>query len=273
MITVPVLETLAVDWAAAGVVVVTIDREKSANTISAQLSRDLLALVEIWTKDPDLRAVVITGRGDRFFCAGADLRDPEHGPGWLDLGRRAFDAVAALPVPTIAALNGVALGGGTELALACDRRIASSTARLGLPEIKIGALPGAGGLTRLQHLVGPAIARDLVLTGRHVPATEAQTLGLVDQLTDPSTVVQTAIDYALEIGQYAGYALRTAKEVFNHSLGRPVGDSLEVEYRLVDEMATPEEFVAEQRRAAERDPAYARIFGAVQKEGSSYGAR
>lgn len=259
------LRTLEVRAAGSGVAVVTIRRESSANTISAGLSRELLTLARTLEHLSDVRAVVLTGAG-RFFCAGADLRDPEHGPGWLDLGRRAFDALAELPLPTIAAVNGPALGGGTELALACDFRIASTSAVFGLPEIKIGALPAAGGLTRLQEVVGPTVAREWIFTGRKVSPDEARDAGLVSDIVDGDNLLKVAISRAEEMSQYAGYALRTAKSILLHSAGTPSAHALQTEYRLVDTMATPEQVEQERRNAARRDPTYARIFGMTAEE-------
>jgi len=252
---------LSVVRPAPAVALLTIEREASANTISAAFARELVDACAELAEDDTVKVVVITGRG-RFFCAGADLRDPElDDPGWMDLGRRALDAVAALPVPTIAAINGTGVGGGTELALTCDLRFAAEGAKLGVPEIKIGALPGAGGLSRLQQLIGPSKARDLLYTGRLVTAAEAAGIGLVDRVCTPERLVDEVLAYADEIAQYAGYALRTAKRVLDEAVGHPAGLALQSEYRLVDAMATPEQMQVERRRAAERDPAYARVFG------------
>ncbi|MDF3312055.1 enoyl-CoA hydratase/isomerase family protein [Rhodococcus sp. T2V] len=256
----PNLDNIDLDWAAPGVLLATIDRPRSANTVSAQVSRDLLALADLCATDTTVRAVVITGSGDRFFCAGADLRDPEFGPGWIQLARRAYDAFADLAVPTIAAVNGLALGGGTELTLTCDVRFADPSAQFGLPEVKIGSLPGAGGMTRLQSLIGPAAARHLVFTGRQISADRALELGLVDHLSQSGNSVAEAVDYAREIAQYAGYALRAAKTSFANALGTPTAAALTTEYHLFDTMATPEQMALEQQRAADRDPVYARIF-------------
>ncbi|WP_430336089.1 enoyl-CoA hydratase/isomerase family protein [Rhodococcus sp. ACT016] len=260
MTNLPKLDNLDLDWAAPGVLLATIDRARSANTISAPLSRDLLTLADLCATDTEVRVVVITGSGDRFFCAGADLRDPEFGPGWIQLARRAYDAFANLAVPTVAAINGLALGGGTELTLACDIRFADPAAQFGLPEIKIGSLPGAGGMTRLQSLIGPAAARDLVFSGRQISADKALELGLVDRLSAPRNAVTEAVDYAREIAQYAGYALKAAKVSFTNALGTPTAAALATEYQLFDTMATPDQMAAEQQRAADRDPVYARIF-------------
>jgi enoyl-CoA hydratase len=254
------LQTLTVERHNNGVVVLTLDRPRSANAISAQLSRELYDCLQQFRHDPTVRVLVLTGAG-RHFCAGADLRDPERGvPGWLDLGRRAVDTLAALDLPVIAAINGTAVGGGLEVALACDIRIAEAGVKLGLPEIKIGALPGAGGLSRLQAVVGSSAALTLVMSGRVVSAEEGQRLGLVSLAGEGETALQAAVALADELAQMAAYATRTAKLIFRQSLGQAPGSVSATEYGLIDRMATPEQFRAEERRAAERDPAYARIF-------------
>lgn len=250
--------TLAVSEPRDSVALVEITRESSANTLSAQLCRELLGVVD-YLSHADIKVVVVTGRG-RFFSAGADLRDPEHGPGWFDTCRRSLDALAAMPLPTIAAVNGMALGGGTELTLACDFRIASTQAALGLPEITFGSLPGGGGLSRLQRAVGAARARQLVFTGRRLDAADAQRMGLVDELVEPEDLLEHALDFAEEMAQHARYALMAAKRVFTHVDAHPGAPALPMEYLTLDTMATPEQMAQERQRAAERDPAYARIF-------------
>lgn len=253
-------KTLAVSEPQDGVLLVTLDREQSANTISAQVSKEILELADAIDARSDVRAVVLTGRG-RFFCAGADLRDPTLGtPEWVDLGRRAVDRLADLRVPVIAAVNGPAFGGGTEIALACDMRIASGTAEFAVPEIKIGSLPGAGGLTRLQHVVGPSNARRMLFSGCRVNAAEAWRIGLVDQIVAPDRLVESALTFAAEIAEYAPYALSTAKKILTHSLGKPVKEALATEYGAIDLMATPEQLQEQRELAVLRDPAYAKIF-------------
>ena len=253
-------ETWTVTEPGEGVDLVTLDRERSANTISTQVSTELCELVRSFDASPDVRAVVLTGRG-RFFCAGADLRDPALGTSSsVELGRRALDTVAQLRVPVIAAVNGPALGGGTELALACDIRLAADGAVLGLPEVKIGALPGAGGLTRLQHLVGPSQARRLIFSGAQIGAAEAWRIGLVDEVVSSDELLATAISLAAVMADFAPYALATAKQVLCQALGGPPGQSLAFEYEAIDRMATTEQMQQQRERAARRDPAYARIF-------------
>ena len=253
-------QTLSVERRDNGVSILTLNRPRSANAISAQLSRELYDCLQLLRYDPKVRVLVLTGAG-RHFCAGADLRDPEREvPGWLDLGRRAVEALSAMGIPVIAAINGTAVGGGLELALACDIRIAEPGAKLGLPEIKIGALPSAGGLSRLQAVVGASAAMTLVLSGRLISADEGERLGLITLAAAEANAVETALALADEVAQMASYATRTAKLIFRQSLGQAPDAVMATEYGLIERMATPEEQRAEQWRAAERDPVYARIF-------------
>lgn len=253
-------QTLSLDRRGNGVAVLTLDRPRSANAISAQLSRELYALVQALRDDTTVRALVVTGAG-RHFCAGADLRDPEQdAPGWMATARRGVDALAAMQIPVIAGLNGTAVGGGMELALACDIRVADAGVKLGLPEIKIGALPGAGGLSRLQAVIGSSAAMTLVMSGRLITAEEGERLGLVTLAEDGASAVDSAIALAEELAMMAPYATRTAKLIFRQTAGHVTDATMAAEYALIDRMATPEQLLVEQRRAAERDPVYARIF-------------
>lgn len=262
-------QTLRVERRDDGVALLTLDRPSAANTISAQLSRELFDCLQLLRADPEVRVLVVTGAG-RHFCAGADLRDPERDiPGWQGLGRQAVDGLAAMEVPVIAAINGTAFGGGLELALACDIRIAEAGAKLGLPEIKFGALPGAGGLSRLQAAIGPSAARTLVMSGRSISAEEGERLGLVMLASADTSALETAVVLAQELSQMASYATRTAKLVFRQTLGHPPDAVMAVEYGLIDRMATPAEKRDEELRAARQDPVYERIFSASQVAAAS----
>ena len=172
-----------------GVAVVTLDNPK-VNALSSELLRQLLGAATALTDDPP-GAVVVTG-GDRVFAAGADISEfggPDEARVIGDLFLRALNAVAAIPRATIAAISGFALGGGCELALACDFRVASERARFGQPEILLGIIPGGGGTQRLPRLVGPARAKDMIFTGRQVGADEALAIGLVDEVVPPDEVL------------------------------------------------------------------------------------
>lgn len=197
--------------------IVTLNRPERMNALGRELVTELhRAFVEL-SADPDVSVVVLTGAGERSFCAGADLREREgmtQDEAWvfLDALKETFLAVEACPVPTIAAINGFALGGGLELALCCDIRMAASTAQIGLTEVRLGIIPGAGGTQRLPEVVGTARAREMIFSGRRLDATTAESFGLVSQVTQPADLLAAATALAGEIALGAPLALRAAKK-------------------------------------------------------------
>jgi enoyl-CoA hydratase/carnithine racemase len=199
-----------------GIATVTLDRPEALNAISTELGRALAATFEPLATRREVRAVVLTGAGDKAFCAGADLRErsgfDDHD--WFvqrEVFRRAFGAVRRCPLPTVAAVFGFALGGGCELALSCDLVVAADDATLGLPEVSLGLVPAGGGTQLLVRRVGRSVAKDLVLTGRRVAAPEAHRLGLVDRVVPRPTVQQVARELATQIAANAPTAVRLAK--------------------------------------------------------------
>jgi len=185
-----------------------------------------------------LKAVVVAG-GEKAFAAGADISEFSDQAAALEVSgafREAFDAVAAIPRPVIAAIRGYALGGGLELACACDFRVAGETARVGQPEILLGIIPGAGGTQRLARLIGPARAKEIVWSGRTVRAEEAQTIGLVDRVVTPGEEEQAALHWAGELGQGAVVAMGLAKRAIDGGLGLPLADGLDLERDLFVEV-------------------------------------
>jgi enoyl-CoA hydratase len=224
-----------------GVALVTLDNPK-VNALSRELLGQLEAAAGGLAADPP-GAVVVTG-GDRVFAAGADIAEfggPEEarvvGGGF----RRALDAVAAIPRCVIAAISGFALGGGCELALACDLRIASERAKLGQPEILLGIIPGGGGTQRLARLVGPAKAKDLVLTGRQVAADEALRIGLVDEVVPPVELHPRALALAAELARGAVVAQEIAKRAIDRGLEGPLDAGLALEQDLFAEVFATED--------------------------------
>jgi len=184
----------------------------------------------------DVRVVVISGRGDRAFSAGSHVGEFEaqRGPGGrerLELEEQVSTSLAALPMPTIAAIEGNALGGGLELALCCDLRIASSGARLGLPEVRLAVTPGSGGTQRLPRIVGPARAKELILTGRIIDATEAERIGLVHEVVSPGEARARAGAIAEEIAARGPLAVRETKRLVDAAfdLGLDAGLAAELE--------------------------------------------
>jgi enoyl-CoA hydratase/carnithine racemase len=198
------------------VAVVTIDRPEVRNALSNQVLVELGAALTRLQDDDAAGVVVFTGAGDRAFVAGADiseLRDYTPQTALASDIQRLFDRIEEFPKPTIAAVNGVALGGGCELAMACDIRIAAETARFGLPETALAVLPGAGGTQRLARLVGTGRAVELILTGRVVPATEALDIGLVTSVVPPDRLMTAAREVAAQILTKGPLAVRLAKLV------------------------------------------------------------
>jgi enoyl-CoA hydratase/carnithine racemase len=198
------------------VATVTLDRTEALNAISTELALDLAAAVEPLATDPGVRAVVLTGAGERAFCVGADLKQRAglDDRGWFvqrEAFRRGFAAVRRCPLPTVAAVVGFALGGGTELALSCDLVVAADDATFGLPEVSLGLVPAGGGTQLLARRVGRSVAKDLMLTGRRVGAGEAARLGLVDRVVPRAGVLAAARALAAEIAGNAPTAVRLAK--------------------------------------------------------------
>jgi enoyl-CoA hydratase len=174
--------------------------------------------------DADTRVVVLTGAGDRAFAAGADIKymsglDVEQAQEWGALGHECGRLLETIPRPTIAAVNGFALGGGCELALACDVRYASSVAKLGQPEINLGIIPGWGGTQRLARVCGLGVAKELILTGRLVDAEEALRIGLVNAVYEPDELMERTLETARLLASKSPLALAAAKEAVNRALG------------------------------------------------------
>jgi enoyl-CoA hydratase len=205
-----------------GVVQVTIDRQDALNALNVETLTELRDRLRELAADDTARVVVLTGAGEKAFVAGADIKymaglEPDPARDWGGLGHEAARLLEEMPKPTIAAINGFALGGGCELALGCDIRFASSRARLGQPEIDLGIIPGWGGTQRLARVCGIGVAKELILTGRMVDAEEALRVGLVNAIADP--VLEHALDVARKLAEKAPLALAAAKRLINASPG------------------------------------------------------
>ena len=201
------------------------------NALSRALLEQLRDAARAAGDDESVKAVVVAG-GEKAFAAGADISEF----GGQDAARviarafrDAFDAVAAIPRPVIAAIRGYALGGGLELACACDLRVAAESARVGQPEILLGIIPGAGGTQRLTRLIGPARAKDLVWSGRQVRADEALAIGIVDRVVPSDEVEHAALHWAAELRKGAVVAMGLAKRAIDQGLGMPLADGLDLE--------------------------------------------
>lgn len=215
-----------------GVARLTLDRPP-VNALSMALLGALAETATEVSADGSVRAVVVTGNG-KSFAAGADIdefviNEPDANRPIIAAFRRALDAVSGIPCPVIAAVNGFALGGGLEVALACDLRIAATNARLGVPEIQLGLIPGAGGTQRLARLLGPSRAKELVWSGRPVGAEEALAIGLIDRSVDADTLGDAALEWAAVFAQGASRSLAAAKRAIDEGLNRPLPAALDLE--------------------------------------------
>jgi enoyl-CoA hydratase len=213
------------------------------NVLDVATATAMQEAVERLGRDPDVRCAVIAGT-DGVFAAGADIRELEAASAEENLAynrrlRASVNAVAALPIPTIAALNGHAIGGGLELALACLMRVASSEAKLGLPEVKLGIIPATGGLARLPILVPRTAAAELALTGDLITAAEAKDLGLVNYVVEPERVLDRALELAAKVARNAPLAAQAICESLRRDGNLPIADAnLRVEDRLAALLAS-----------------------------------
>jgi len=231
------------------VVTLTIDREKTLNALDTTVLTDLGAAVEAVAAST-ARAVVVTGAGEKAFVAGADIgamatASRAEALRFSELGNGVFRALEKLPVPTIAAVNGFALGGGCELALACDIRIASTKAVFGQPEVGLGITAGFGGTQRLARTVGVGLAKELLYTGRRIDAARALAIGLVNAVVEPEALLGEAGDLAREISRQAPIAVRATKRALTTGLALDLDSAIAVE-----ELAFASCFETDDQRAA-----------------------
>jgi enoyl-CoA hydratase/carnithine racemase len=237
----------------------TILGEARRNSLTMALLAELASQQARAAADRALRAVILTGAGDKAFCAGADLKErarmsEAEVAGFHRAIRAAFDGFERLPQPVIAALNGAALGGGLELALACDLRLAAEGVELGLPEVGLGIIPGAGGTQRLPRLVGVARAKELILTARRIGAAEALAIGLVSAVVAPERLGEEALGLAARVARNAPVALRQAKRAVDGGLHLPLAEALDLENRLYQDCIPTQDRREALRAFAERRP-------------------
>jgi enoyl-CoA hydratase/carnithine racemase len=247
-----------------GVATIRLDRPKM-NAINEQLYREVRAAAQEAAKRADVRAVVLYG-GERVFAAGADIKAMSQldRAGMVAWGREltnSFTEVQRIPKPVIAAITGYALGGGYELALSADFRVLGTNAKIGQPEILLGVIPGAGGTQRLSRLVGPARAKDLIFTGRHVGAEEALEIGLVDAVVPDAEVYPTAVAMARKFAAGPPLAFAAAKQAVDEGLDLPLEQGLRLESRLFAELFGTEDQKAGMRSFLEKGPGKAVFTG------------
>src|SRR5918995_765511 len=215
------------------VALLTIDRQEKLNALDMQVVEEIgQALLDLEAEGP--RAIVVTGGGERVFVAGAEIRamsimEPLEAKRFSEIGHAAMALLDRSPVPPIAAVNGYALGGGCEVAIACDIRVAAANATFGFPEVGLGILPGMGGTQRLPRLIGPALAKELIFTGRHIGAEEAREMGLVNRVVPEGEALDVARQIAGEIAANGPLAVRHAKAAANRSTDVDLVSGLEYE--------------------------------------------
>lgn len=218
----------------ANIATVTLNRPKVLNALNRQLFNELEAVFLELASSADIRAVILTGAGEKAFAAGADISELNgvnsvEGQSLSARGQAVFDLIENCGKPVIAAINGFALGGGCELAMACTLRVASETAKLGQPEVKLGLIPGYGGSQRLPRLVGKGAALKLLLTAEVISAAEALRIGLVDEVVAASELTSRAEAIATLIAAHAPLAIRSCIETVNAGYDLPLAAALELE--------------------------------------------
>lgn len=219
-----------------GIRLLTINKPQSLNALDSEVLRELGSVVAETAADESIRVLIITGEG-RAFVAGADIsemvsKDPMQGLAFGKFGAEVFRAIEQLPIPVIAAVNGFALGGGCELAMACDLRIASTKAKFGQPEVGLGIIPGFSGTLRLPRLVGPAKAKELVYTGEVIRADEALRIGLVNTVVEPEALMDEALALAEKIAAQAPVAVQLAKKAIDTGLQADIDTGIAIENDL-----------------------------------------
>lgn len=221
------------------IAVITLNRPHAANALSAEMLRDLQFIVQEIEFNPKIRCVILTGAGEKAFCAGADLKErikmkQDQVLRSVSFIQRTAALLEALPQPVIATINGSALGGGLELAMACDIRIAAENATLGLPETALAIIPGAGGTQRLPRLIGRGKAKELIYTGRRITAHEAKEINLVEHVTASSELMAKAEELAEAISANGPIAVRQAKFAINKGLDTNLATGLSIEQKAYE---------------------------------------
>ena len=255
-------ELVTLDRRPSGVAIIRLDRPP-VNALSMELLSELAEIARSLATDGDVRAVVVCGEG-KAFAAGADISEFGDQDAAREIGARfraAFDGLAAIPRPVIAAIHGVALGGGLELALACDQRVAADTARVGQPEVLLGIIPGAGATQRLARLVGPARAKDLIWSGRQVKADEALAMGLVDLVVPAADLLEVTLEHAAALAAGPTLALALAKRAIDAGLAGSLEHGLDLEAEAFVEVFASEDAATGVRSFLEHGPGKATFTG------------
>jgi enoyl-CoA hydratase len=223
--------------------VLKISRPKALNALNAQVLEELSQCLKEIAQDKSIRCLILTGDGEKSFIAGADIKEmsemaPEQAKAFAEKGQSITRSLEKLPFPVIAAVNGFALGGGTEMAISCDFIIASTNARFGLPEVSLGIIPGFGGTQRLSRYVGIARAREMVFTGNHYKADKAKEIGLANEVVELSELMPTCLKLAQTIAERGPIAVRVAKRAMDQGYHQALDDSLRIERETFSELFT-----------------------------------
>jgi enoyl-CoA hydratase len=243
-----------------GIRTLTVDRPEKLNALNAAVLETLDGQLADAQNEPDLRCLIVTGAGEKAFIAGADINElarltPLAGREQAWRGQAVLDRLENLPIPSIAAINGYAYGGGLELALACTMRVASENAKMGLPETSLGILPGYGGTQRLARLLGKAKAAELILTAeKGLTAAEAGRLGLVNRVVAPGQALAAAMDLALAVAKNGPIACRYALEAIRRGIEMPLPEALSYEATLFGLCASTEDMKEGMKAFLEKRP-------------------
>ena len=227
-------DSLLVERRDDGIIIITINRPERRNALDRPTLAAGRTLIRDIQYDRSARVLIVTGAGDKAFCAGADLKERENMTmvevrQYIRYIRDTFTEMESLPIPVIAAINGVSMGGGTEMALACDLRIASPNAKIALNETSLAIIPGGGGTVRLPRLIGRGRAKDMILTARWVEAEEALDIGLINRIAPKGKLMETAIEVAEQIIRNGPIAITQAKYVINRGLEMTLEEALQLE--------------------------------------------
>lgn len=230
-----------------GMATITINRPKALNALNKQALLEISSRLDDAEKDEDVKAIAITGAGDRSFCVGLDLKAVKGisavgGMNLSLLGQKLTKKIEELKKPVIAAINGFALGGGLELAMSCDLRIASENAKLGQPELNVGLIPGWGGTQRLPRLVGRGIAKELIFTGKMIDAKTAKQLGLLNKVVPPDKLKSAVKELATELMTKPPVGIQLAKQLINSSIETDLTKGLVQEAQAFGVLASTEDF-------------------------------
>lgn len=219
-----------------GVAIITFNRPKALNAMNSATMKELNAAVTICENDDAIKAIILSGAGEKAFVAGADISEmvnlrPQGGMAFMELGHKTLRMLETLPKPSIAAINGFALGGGVEIAMACDMRFCSDASRFGQPEILIGLIPGWGGTQRLPRLIGVGRAKELIMAGGQIDAQRAYEIGLVNKVFPADQLMEETKKFAKKFTTLPGFALKMAKHAINFGYDLPLDNAnrLEVE--------------------------------------------